>query len=59
MTRYRVSHDLRRCINPDCRILFHPPRECSVYCRACATDAKVRRLASLPKGDADARSQAL
>jgi len=33
--KHRLSHDLRRCENPDCRVLFHPARETSRFCRVC------------------------
>lgn len=45
-----LAHVLRRCENPDCRVLFHPARKTSRFCRVCSMQ---KRLYATPKGGAD------
>lgn len=50
----RVQCLLRRCADPACRILFHPARLSSIYCRPCAA----LKTHSRKKVDLDRRSKA-
>jgi len=50
--KHRLSHDLRRCENPACRVLFHPARSTSRFCRVC----RMQKTLYATKGGNDAQA---